>query len=387
MIMSYSQDDALFESFRAQGAIEDEPPPKSKHTALSRGLLLDNGKTLMSLTPLKEAWILDDIVLSGRRDIGVIKDLMITDNPDLYNSDLKVLGEMGLTKEQKQSFFDLLLYENKPKGKPVIDKGRGAEKYLEKICHYDLLKLMNGLKILKFIQDIDPSDVPPRVFGQFKSLVGRVLKEFEPDIHIVKPFEVPTDWPVVPMIDFHLSTPQMISYWAVNKQDVHYCIGEKWENINGDEVADDIIRRKNKFSWNIHDVYIDPLSKGDTAYMKNRIGSDLKDTYSIIEDKLAGHGITLHVASKDKDSGVKNLQSMLRGPNGLPTLYIFDTCDRFLYEVNRWVFDDEGKPIKENDHSMENAYRYSLVGNKYEEHVINPLPARLRTGTGSWMGA
>jgi hypothetical protein len=78
---------------------------------------------------------------------------------------------------------------------------------------------------------------------------------------------------------------------------------------------------------------------------------------------------------------------MLRGPNGLPTLYIFDTCDRFLYEVNRWVFDDEGKPIKENDHSMENAYRYTLVGNKYEEHVINALPPRLRTGTGSWMGA
>jgi hypothetical protein len=387
MIMSYSQDDALFESFRAQGAIEDEPPPKSKHTALSRGLLLDNGKTLMSLTPLKEAWILDDIVLSGRRDIGVIKDLMITDNPDLYNSDLKVLGEMGLGKEQKQAFFDLLLYENKPKGKPVIDKGRGAEKYLEKICEEDKLKLMNGLKILKFIQDIDPSDVPPRVFGQFKSLVGRVLKEFEQDIHVIKPFEVPTDWPVVAMIDFHLSTPQAISYWAVNKQDIHYCIGEKWENINGDEVADDIIRKKNKLSWNIRDVYIDPLSKGDTAYMKNRVGSDLKDTYSIIEEKLADHGIELHVASKDKDSGVKNLQAMLKGPNGLPTMYIFEDCERFLYEVNRWVFNDDGKPIKENDHFMENSYRYSLVGNKYGDHVINPLPVRRVSGvTGAWMG-
>lgn len=132
-LMSYTQDDDLFESFRAQGAWEDEPPPKSKHTALSRGLLLDNGKTLMTLTPLKEAWILDDIVLSGRRDIGIVGDLKITDNPDLYNSDVAVLRGMGLSDVQIDKFFDLLLYEDKEKGTPVIDQGSAAEKFLEEI--------------------------------------------------------------------------------------------------------------------------------------------------------------------------------------------------------------------------------------------------------------
>jgi hypothetical protein len=125
-IMSYSQDDDLFESFRAQGVVMDEPPPKSKYAAMSRGLLLDCGKTLLSLTPLKEAWILDDIVLSGRRDIGIVDNLNITDNPDLYNSDLATLGAMGLNDKQKDEFFDLLLYENKEKAIPVTDKGRGA---------------------------------------------------------------------------------------------------------------------------------------------------------------------------------------------------------------------------------------------------------------------
>jgi len=178
----------------------------------------------------------------------------------------------------------------------------------------------------------------------------------------------------------------MVSYWAVNKQDIHFCIGETWANISGDEVADDIIRKKNRFSWNIEDVYIDPLSKGDVAYLKNRLGSNLKDTYSIIEEKLSDHGITLHVASKDKDSGIKNLQTMLKGVNGLPTLYVFDTCERFLYEVQRWVFDDDGKPTKENDHAMENAYRYTLVGNCYEEHKIIPLPRRQYASQSAWMG-
>lgn len=384
-IMSYSQDDDLFESFRAQGAIMDEPPPKSKYKAMSRGLLLDNGKTLLSLTPIKEAWILDDIVLSGRKDIGIVDGLKITDNPDLMKDDVGVLKQW-LTEIEIGEYFDLLLYEDKEKEKPVSDQGRAAEAYLEKLIpekhHIDIYKL----KILKFIKDIDPDDVPPRVFGTFKSLVGRVLKEFDKDIHVIKPFEVPTDWPVTVMIDFHLSTPQAVSYWAVNKQDINYCVGETWKNISGDEIADDIIR-KMKNGWNITEAFIDPLSKGDVAYIRNRMGSDLRDTFSIISEKLVPHGITLQVASKDKDSGIKNIQTWLRGVNGLPTCYIFNDCERHLYEVQRWVFDENGKPAKENDHFCENWYRYSLVGAKYEYYRINPLPVQnQRCSEGAWLG-
>ena len=387
-IMSYSQDDDLFESFRAQGVIMDEPPPKSKYSAMSRGLLLDGGKTLLNLTPLKEAWILDEIVLSGRRDIGIIDGLCITDNPDLYRSDLRLLRDMGLDKPQRREFFDILLYEDKEKGKPVSDKGHAAERYLEKTVSAEHIEKLSGLKILKFIKDIDPSDVPPRVFGQFKSLVGRVLKEFDMNIHVVKPFDVPTDWPVTVMIDFHLSTPQAITYFAVNKQDIHYVVGEVWKNLSAEEIADDIIRKKKSSAWNIKRVFIDPLSKGDTAYMRNQLGTNIRDTYTIIDEKLSHHGITLAVASKDKESGIKNIQTMLKGVNGLPTFYVFDNCERWLFEVQRWVFDEDGKPAKDGfDHEMENSYRYTLTGTTYEYDQIKPLPKSTTVHTpDSWMG-
>lgn len=381
--MSYSQEDDLFESFRIQGAIMDEPPPQKKFKGMSRGLLLDQGKTLMSLTPLKEAWILDEIVLSGRKDIGVVDGLTILDNPDLYNSDLAVLGEMGLDDIRKREFFDLLMYADKEKGRPVEDKGSASIKYLESVMTVDKT---NDLKILKFIQDIDPADVPPRVFGQFKSLVGRVLKEFDESVHVIEPFDVPTNWPVVAMIDFHLSKPQAISYWTVDRQDVHYGVGEVWKNLNPHEVADDIIRRV-KGGWNIEEAFIDPLSKGDTAYMRNRVGTDIESTYTILENLLAEHGITLYVASKDKESGIKNIQTRLKGPNRMPTVFLFNTCERHLYEIKRWVYDDEGKPSKDvEDHFCENFYRFTLTGTKFEDKTIKPLPKKVHA-PGAWLGA
>lgn len=387
-VMSYSQDDDLFESFRIQGVLMDEPPPKSKYVAMSRGLLLDNGKTLLSLTPLKEAWILDDIVLSGRKDIGVIDGLSILDNPDLFKDEGGVLTGLGLNRNQRDAYFNLLLYEDAEKKTPVIDQGRGAVKYLEGIVPEDKLEDIGKLKMLKFIRDIDPADVPPRVFGQFKTLVGRVLKEFDEGTHVVKPFDVPTDWPVTVMIDVHLSIPQAVSYYAVNKQEIHYVIGETWQNMSAYDIADDIIRKMKFYGWNIEKAFIDPLSKGDTAYMRNALGTDIKDTFSIIDEKLSAHGVTLYVASKDKESGVRNLKTLLKGVNGLPTLYVFDKCERWIYEVKRWVFDEHGKPSKDgSDHFMECAYRYTLTGAKYEDSVISTVGRRpVVSGESAWMG-
>jgi len=382
-IMSYSQADDLFESFRAQGVIMDEPPPKSKYKAMSRGLLLDNGKTLLSLTPIKEAWILDELVLSGRKDVEIIDGLKITDNPDLYNSDLETLKD--LTKEQRETFFDLLLYDDKEKGKYVTDRGYGAEQYLEDLYPIEKHAIIGKLKVLKFIKDIDPDDVPPRVFGEFKSLVGRVLKEFNSDIHVIKAFEVPTDWPVTVMIDFHLSTPQAISYWAVDKLDCHYCVEETWKNLSSGGIADDIIRHL-RGGMRIEKAFIDPLSKGDTAYMRNQLGIDIEDAFTTIGNKLSEYGITLYVASKDKASGIRNIQEWLRGPNGLATCYICDNCERHLYEVMRWVYDDNGLPQKENDHFMENWYRYTLTGPHYADYQITPLRIAQVGSSGSWMG-
>ena len=80
----------------------------------------------------------------------------------------------------------------------------------------------------------------------------------------------------------------------------------------------------------------------------------------------------LNAASKDKESGVRNLTNWLEGVNKLPTLYFFDTCKMHIHQIQRWVYDENNLPKKENDDFPENLYRYTLLNPQYIPlHEIN----------------
>ena len=355
-IMTHDQDVKLFEGWLGHGWWADEPPPKAIYSGMSRGLFTTGGKMLLTMTPLKEAWILDDLVLSGRKDVGVIDGLSILDNDDLKKHDVDLLKSAGLSDEIIEKYLVALLdYKD-------MDKWLGNH-VKDAAIH---LNLVSKLKVQRFIQDIPEDERDARIKGQFKHLVGRVLKEFNRETHVIEPFKVPTDWPVVCQIDLHLSKPHAVGFYAVDKQGRRYIIDEIWQNMGPEELADDIIRRKKANCWRLERVQIDPLSKGDNNFVRNRMGT-VDDSFTIIKKRLSPHGMILDVATKDKDSGVRNLKDWLKGVNKMPCLFIFDTCEKHLHQIQRWVFDDDGKPKKENDDFPECMYRFAIMGVEYTD--------------------
>lgn len=386
-MLVYSQSEATTESWLGDGWLADEPPPQRMYGSMSRGLFLRKGKVAFGMTPLKEVWVLDELILSGRSDVGVIDDLLITDNEELYDDECARLREMGLSAEQVERYFDLLLFRDKPKGLFVEDKGRAAKQFALGAALPAAAAGIDELKLMRFVQDTDPKEAPSRFGGKFKALIGRVLKSWKQDRHWIEPFPVPTDWPVLVMIDFHLSKPQAISFHAVNRQGMKFVIHEIWDHMTPEETADAIIRFVRGNGLRCERAQIDPLSKGDTAYVRQRMGQDLEDSFSIIERRLAEHDIVLEVASKDKDSGIRNIERDLMGVNGIPTYYVFNTCPRHLAEVQRWVYDDDGKPAKEFDDMMENWYRATLAGLEWEDSRPRALPSGPPRSEHAWMGA
>lgn len=365
-IMTHDQEVKLFESWIGDGWIADEPPPYPIWSAMSRGLFTSGGKVLMLTTPLRQAWVLDELVLSGRPDVGVLTDLNIWDNPALYQADVDVLVEHGLSDAQIEEFMQASM---KFKDAPGVLKKIMVDKFGEEDGDVRWGDALQKLKIERFAQDIPESERMPRLYGQFKSLVGRVVKDYNPDIHDIEPFEIPADWPVTCLIDFHLGKPHAISFFATDPRGIDYIIDEVWENMNAEGVADELIRRKRKHGWRLDMAQIDPLSKGDTGFIKNRLG-DVQDSFTIIRNRLSPHGINLQVASKDKTSGVVNLQGKFKGPNGMPTMYMFNTCIMHRHQLLRWVYDDDPKnpkPLKEDDDFPENMYRFTLCGVRYSD--------------------
>jgi hypothetical protein len=294
----------------------DEEFDRDKFVANLRGLRRPEDKGgmgifLMTQTAVRQAWMLDDVIRNPHPSYASVTEIPQDANP-------------YLTQEYKEIF-------------------RASLKENEKIARID---------------------------GKWLVLAGLVWR-FNADVHLIDDFELPTDWPVVPMIDFHPALPQAIAFFATDPVGFHYAIKQVWKHLSPEATADVIIRAK-MGGWRIEDVFIDPLSKGDTAYVKNRFG-DVPDSFSVIKDRLSGHGITLHVATKDKSSGILNVEKMLQGPNGRPVLFFFRTLidsvheEGLVWEIQRWNYDENNKPRDENDHFMENLYRYSLVGNKYSE--------------------
>lgn len=336
-LMTHSQETKLHEGWTGDIVWADEPLPNDKFVANRRGLIAHGGLFFMTMTAISEPWIMDEIVLSNKKHTGCVTNIPMRANKTLTEEDIET-------------------FEN----------------------------------------DIPASQRTARVQGGWLQLVGRILKDYNKDIHICDAFKVPTDWPVTPFIDIHLNKPQAVSFYAVNKQGIHYVIDEVWEHLSPDEIADEIIRAKTKNTWDIDTAFIDPLSKGDSAYVKNR-GLNIEDSFTIIGNKLANHGIQLIAASKDKKSGILNLQNWLLGPNKMPVLYFFDSLPSYdgayghLWEIVRWIYDKDGIPTKENDHFMENLYRYTLAGIEYQERksYFNQQRAARSYGERSlgWMGS
>ncbi|MEW6481727.1 MAG: DEAD/DEAH box helicase family protein [bacterium] len=301
-LMTHSQDTVVHEGWNGDWVWSDEVLPRDKYIANKRGLVANNGVFLITMTALSNSsWVLDELVLNVKDpSIGCITNISIE-----------------------------------------------ANTYLSQQA------------IQNFINACSDEEKEARIKGGWLELIGLVLKEFEKDIHIVKSFEIPQDWIVTALIDLHLNLPQAIGFYAVNEKDCHYVIDEVWKNLSPEEIGGKIVELKEQYKWNLDYAYIDPLAKGDNQYVKNRVNID--DSFTIIERELRKGGIILDIASKDKDSGIRNLKNWLKGPNKMPSLYFFDKCQRHLYEIVRWVYDKDGKPKKENDHFMENLYRYTLT--------------------------
>ena len=177
---SGEQDTFRFEGVTAHLAVFDEPPEQAKWVAVKRGLIVNGGITLFSMTPLSEPWIFDTLL-----------------------EDAKAEGEDVLV--ASCNLFD-----------PEVDWMSEKDKEDFK----------------REVERKDPREVQARIYGKFTHLLGRVFPTFNEDIHVVDPSLRPLNdgdtYGVT--VDPADRKPWMIVWWKVDKAgEVHFI--DEWPNV------------------------------------------------------------------------------------------------------------------------------------------------------------
>ena len=183
--------------------------------------------------------------------------------------------------------------------------------------------------------------------GDWNVFGGQVFKEFDPKVHVITPFEVPTHWPKYMALDWGFTKPFAILWGAVASED--YKIGkqvipkgsvviyrEYYGNQKGKtnaglemparEVAWEIIKRENE---PVHVRVADP------ATWAHR-GHDGPSISEIFHEE----GVYMMRADNDRLAGKMQIHDRLRlDEDGNPRLFFMDNCRHLIRTLPALPYD------------------------------------------------
>jgi len=316
-MMSGEQDDDAFEGDVIDGAWIDECPRKSIYTGTLRGLITTNGPLYMTLTPLKEPWIYNDIYASTDPEIECITG----------------------------SLYDCL-----------VENGGHLTK----------------ANIESFVSKLTTEEIDARVYGKFKHLIGRVYGSYDEEIHVVPKFYIPQSWPVWCGIDPHQRKPNAALWVAISPEEKFYIVNEVYcrqpiETFG--KIVKDISEQYNTVATVI-DTSSETMdwARRDTARtILQRVGVQTRLARKK-NNKETGR-LLIHQALEGRDESGKVE----------PYLYVFDTCKRARFEFMNYVYDDyrdpenrgvREEPKKINDDMMDILSYIVVERPKYKKSEI-----------------
>jgi len=349
---------------------------------------------------LPKSWIVDISMLSGRRDSpegGVIDQIKIR---NVFGG-ISTLGfkscDQGREKFQGSSLDFVWFDEEPPKDvyeeclMRVIDK-RGDifgtmtplkgetfiynEIYLNRrnnpqvwceFMSWEDNPYLSKKEIKTLSQSMDSAVLDSRKYGKFSCGVGLVYPEFDVSVHVIPPFAVPPEWQDNISIDPGLNNPLSAHWYAVDWDGNVYVVAEHFAaGKDLDYHARCIKDISARIGWKT-DGSGRLRALIDSAANQRTLAS-VKSVSELFGEK----GILVNSnVNKDVFAGICRVKEYLKRGNGLPDIFIFDTCKNMISEFTGYFWADGDNPVKKDDHCMDEL-RYYLMS--------RPKPAEKESG-------
>lgn len=181
-----------------------------------------------------------------------------------------------------------------------------------------------------------------RYRGLFVTMEGLVYPDFDYDVHVVKPFDIPTNWTVFGGMDFGHSQPTVIV--CVAEDPVAHVFYLYREFYRTETLLRDIANFLNTESMRY--VLADPQGAQAIAELNRYFG---RSEVKAAENKV--------------DIGIERIGTLLKEGR----LKIFSSCVNTIDEIEEYHYpanvdervDKKDKPVKKDDHAMD-ALKYAF---------------------------
>lgn len=196
--------------------------------------------------------------------------------------------------------------------------------------------------------------VENRRYGRFGISGGLVYPEFQPDIHVIEPFAVPSEWYDNISIDPGLKNPLSCHFYAVDYDGVIYVIAEHYEKEKDiDYHAERIKEIADKLNWH--------RSAGRlSAIIDSAAGQRTLSSLRSVAELFYERGILTDTrVNKDLWSGIARLKSIFIARP--PRIYIFKNCVNLIRELKGYIWGEQDAPKKIDDHALDELRYYIMT--------------------------
>lgn len=218
--------------------------------------------------------------------------------------------------------------------------------------------------------------------ADFRKYTGLVYKDFDRELHVISPFDIPEHWGVYRGVDFGSNNPTACVWVAVDPDDNWFIASEHYQTGQTIDYHAGVINA-NPLSKRVVNTYADPSGKQwidefntrgiylTPATKETGTGSSTWVNFGIEKVAERIKPVPGHVIG----AGVENKDSM-------PKLFVFSNCTNTIgeFEAYRWKeksvtqaqdLNEPDQPEKANDHLMD-ALRYFAVSYKKIPTYIAP---------------
>ena len=193
-----------------------------------------------------------------------------------------------------------------------------------------------------------------RRYGRFFAGEGLVYPEFDPERHVIDPFDVPPEWQCAVSIDPGLNNPTSCHFYAVDFDGAIYVVGEHYERGRGiDWHAEKILALADRLGWR-RDTSGRLRALIDSAASQRTLASEKS-----VAELFYERGIAVNTrVNKDLYSGIQRVKSLF---SRVPTrIFIFRDCVNLIRELKGYWWGDDDRPRKVDDHALDEL-RYFVM--------------------------